>query len=410
MWSLAKRNMYFTYETKDSCIKFNFTYGIDTHKGWLSIYFHSFFLETKVGRNGFFNEEDAEEGEEPLPRPTTLQIPSSCYHRRHSSPSALGEGNAFQYPPPFNDSTGRVTPNPEPHEVEPCTDSDTFFPNNVRGCRHRTNSSPMKRLGTVVSQTWVDNTTPNHPHHSGEEAQMTSSNDSRCQLTSKHGSNHPADTIPVITTECSSNVITNDKMPPSDDEKPIVVDDHSSSRRRTASSLHCGFSLGLERSTEVVSPGRRPNSCPKHVGKCQADCVQSSLKMHQENPSPKRSKARSQSLIERRKSRKDTKLGLPTTTELKPKCKLSFPRPLSPRLSTSSSSKTVASPGAVVTSSRASKRRTNIMAAAAAFAAATAGAACSPSSPLSPSHARFSFCKCFVAWLLLIVIITCPWW
>lgn len=158
--------------------------------------------------------------------------------------------------------------------------------------------------------------------------------------------------------------------------------------KSSSSSVHCGFSLGLERSKEL--PEKRPNSCPKTVGKHKPNYIQTTA---QENPSPKHSKARSQSLLERRKGGKETKYAMSNSGELKPKRKFSFPRPLSPRLN-SSSPKPLASPGAVVTSSRPSKRRTSITAAAAAFAAATAGAPCSPSSPLTSSHARFSFRKC----------------
>ena len=163
--------------------------------------------------------------------------------------------------------------------------------------------------------------------------------------------------------------------------------DHQKQSKVSANSVHCGFSLGLERSKEL--PEKRPNSCPKTVGKHKTDYLQTTS---QENPSPKHSKARSQSLLERRKNGKEAKYGLLTSAELKPKRKFSFPRPLSPRLNPSPP-KPVASPGAVVTSSRASKRRTSITAAAAAFAAATAGAPCSPSSPMTSSHARFSFRK-----------------
>ena len=162
---------------------------------------------------------------------------------------------------------------------------------------------------------------------------------------------------------------------------------HKKQSKSSSNSVHCGFSLGLERSKEL--PEKRPNSCPKTVGKHKPDYLHTTS---QENPSPKHSKARSQSLLERRKNGKESKYGLLTSGELKPKRKFSFPRPLSPRLN-SSPVKPLASPGAVVTSSRASKRRTSITAAAAAFAAATAGAPCSPSSPLTSSHARFSFRK-----------------
>ena len=174
---------------------------------------------------------------------------------------------------------------------------------------------------------------------------------------------------------------------PSHNDKKTRNSKNTKQLKSSANSLHCGFSLGLERSKEL--PEKRPNSCPKTVGKHKPDYLPTSA---QENPSPKHSKARSQSLLDRRKGNKETKYGLLASGDLKQKRKFSFPRPLSPRLN-HSPPKPLSSPGAVVTSSRESKRKTSITAAAAAFAAATAGAPCSPSSPLISSHAKFSFRK-----------------
>ena len=408
----------------------------------------------------FFNEETIEDDEEPPIRPTTLQIPASCYYRRHSSPSALGEGHVFQYPTSIDTSTTCSTTD---SDLDKSNDSDVFFSNSLK--RNRVNSSPTKTPGesepSLGSQMWSgvstlgdsDSQTLTRPARyssecSGMSREHYTSNESTTvpklpELKPKgvrHDFENPTESIPVITMNCSANngpanamseiadasnvnleIDSNNNRSPllssgfnntptcngssngslasshisRDQTKEKYTKDkgrnHKKSKEekksKSANSVHCGFSLGLERSKEL--PEKRPNSCPKTVGKPKPDYIQTTA---QENPSPKHSKARSMSLLERRKGGKETKYAMSNSGELKPKRKFSFPRPLSPRLN-SSSPKPLASPGAVVTSSRAPKRRTSITAAAAAFAAATAGAPCSPSSPLTSSHARFSFRK-----------------
>ena len=411
---------------------------------------------------GLFDEESIEDDEEPLARPTTLQLPPSCYHRRHSSPSALGEGHVFRYP------TIDTSTNTADAELHRSSDSEALFTSGFNRSRSWVNSGPTKGHedsdSNLGSKTWPresqyssqGNSLSQH-HYTSQDKSLSNVGNSQIsegsglkQSKTRHGLLEIAgETIPVITMDCSlGNDDTSNQTPvleidannnpspksrsstaseqcnnvsnrksirgkngqndvckerqnkdKSIDEgikdsnyshvKAVSVHQNSIKDKKHSKSVmnSCGFSLGLERSKEL--PEKRPNSCPKTVGKQKPDYLKTTS---QENPSPKHSKARSQSLLERRKGGKEAKYGLTSSGELKPKRKFSFPRPLSPRLS-SSSPKPVASPGAVVTSSRASKRRTSITAAAAAFAAATAGAPCSPSSPLPSSHARFSFRK-----------------
>lgn len=428
-----------------------------------------------------YTEDTIEDGETTPGQHTTLQIPTSFYYRRHSSPSALGEGHVFQYPSSVVPNTCSTTIS----ELDQISDSAVFSLNSLK--RSSVNNSPTKPQmlrdfnhtsqicstskqvtseGNVGSQTWPR---PSH-YNIDDKSQCVSrgtnhSTESNGQIVEgfelkekklQHGGDNEA--IPLITMNSSTTaplngtlelahateIDANNNTSPSvnstvvnsqacnsgstnfsvpngkeirtkysrSSTKDIVNErqikqncvkssqskinsnveqndakDQKHSSKSSTNAQHCGFSLGLERSKEL--PDKRPNSCPKTVGKHKPDYIQTTP---QENPSPKHSKARSQSLLERRKGGKDGKYGLSNTGELKPKRKFSFPRPLSPRL-TSNIPKPGASPGAVVTSSRVSKRRTSITAAAAAFAAATAGAPCSPSSPLTSSHARFSFRK-----------------
>ncbi|CAB3984095.1 ras-specific guanine nucleotide-releasing factor 2-like isoform X1, partial [Paramuricea clavata] len=439
------------------------------------------------------NEETIEDDEETPVRPTSLQIPTSCYYRRHSSPSALGEGHVFQYPTSLETSTTCSTID---SELDTSNDSEAFFSSSLKRSRNRVNSSPTKPHGdndyslgspnwsatsrqgasesNLGSQTWLRPTQYNSEDNSLSHAQYTSHDKSHfaegntqvlegSELWEKkvrHGLENTAESIPVITMNCSTTEPLNgtseiSEIDANNNTSPLLSNTRMNSESYSNSSTHsnglngnsktirskeghikdkrvngsikivnqsnikdnsikkghtkdrsinhgnskekkqpksstnnCGFSLGLERSKEL--PEKRPNSCPKTVGKHKPDYLQTTP---QENPSPKHSKARSQSLLERRKGGKEVKYGLLNSGELKPKRKFSFPRPLSPRLNPSPP-KPLASPGAVVTSSRTSKRRTSITAAAAAFAAATAGAPCSPSSPFTSSHARFSFPPC----------------
>ena len=400
-----------------------------------------------------------EDDEEPPLRPTTLQIPASCYHRRHSSPSALGEGHVFKYPPSGETSTTCSTTD---SELNKSNDSEVFISNSLK--RNRVNSSPTKPHGEsdIASQMWSGTSTQGDSNsqtllkpaqYSSDCSSMSQGHFNSNEYTTlpklpdlkkkeERTAENASESIPVITMNCSTgNGRTNRDLEIADASSITLEIDSNNNRsplpssgvnntttcngssnssvatghvnrdqmdqgnvkdkrsnhkgakvekkpKSAGNSVHCGFSLGLERSKEL--PEKRPSSCPKTVGK--HNYMETTP---QENPSPKHSKARSQSLLERRKGGKETKYGLSNSGELKPKRKFSFPRPLSPRLN-SSSPKPLASPGAVVTSSRASKRRTSITAAAAAFAAATAGAPCSPSSPLTSSHARFSFRKCII--------------
>lgn len=318
-----------------------------------------------------------------------------------------------------------------------------FFSTSLKPSRLRVNSSPtkarIKNQSNPSSQTWPCG--PRQTQYNIEEKSLSSEGCSQViegsgEKKLKHGVDNTVECIPVITMDCSvtdtrsdnpvietdtnnntspllnstsmnhglnnketanSSVLSTNGKPArsrnghiKDSTNESTIKEGKHLQKPSKNSLHCGFSLGLERSKEVMLPEKRPNSCPKTVGKHRPDYLQTTP---QENPSPKHSKARSQSLLERRKGGKESKFWFPNSGELKPKRKFSFPRPLSPRMVNASSSKPVASPGAVVTSSRASKRKTSITAAAAAFAAATAGAPCSPSSPLKSSHARFSFRK-----------------
>ncbi|XP_028407100.1 ras-specific guanine nucleotide-releasing factor 2-like [Dendronephthya gigantea] len=417
------------------------------------------------------NEESIEDDEEPLARPTTLQLPQSCYHRRHSSPSALGEGHVFQYPN-LDTST-----NSTDSELDGRNDSEALFASGLKRSRSRVNSGPSKGRedsdSNLGSKTWPRESQYSSQGNSLSQIHCTSqgkslSHEGNGQVSevsgirerkSRRGSEIAVEPIPVITMDCSlGNNVTSENIDTLNQTSVLEIDANNNPSPKSSSSSivsehclnnvssgnivkttrgrsgqsdnllkerqnkdrsiyegikdsnhsyvkeisvqqnnikdkkhsksvmnSCGFSLGLERSKEL--PDKRPNSCPKTVGKQKPDYLKTTS---QENPSPKHSKARSQSLLERRKGGKEAKYGLSSSGELKPKRKFSFPRPLSPRLN-SSSPKPVASPGAVVTSARASRRRTSITAAAAAFAAATAGAPCSPSSPLPSSNARFSF-------------------
>ena len=295
----------------------------------------------------------------------------------------------------------------EQEKANESTRSELFLCSHLNCGRSRTNSSPSSELPKTLkntSATWNDDACENTISCNGEGVLLETSSDSLCQSRtvpkiartgrSRHGFNHSIECIPVITTECTSSDVTNDQEPTNNNTiSPIILPsdkERISVQNQTANGVSCGFSLGLERSTDVVVPGKRPNSCPKPVGRRKQTPLQNSMhKSSQENPSPKHSKS-SQSLHERRRDGKDKKLFIFTSSETKVKGKGSIP--LSPNMT--NSSKAIASPGAVVTSSRASKRRTSNTMAAAAFAAATAGAVCSPCSPLlSPSHHRFSFRK-----------------
>ncbi len=449
-----------------------------------------FILLAVKNHTGLFNEDTIEDVEETPVRPTTLQIPTSCYHRRHSSPSALGEGHVFHYPTVDTSTTCSTTDS----ELDRNNDSEILFSSSLKRSRNRVNSNPTKPQGeresslgsqiwsnpsrqtseySLSSQTWPrpaqynsEGDSLSQPHCINQDKKQSTEYTTqvleRSELREKklrHGLENTVESIPVITMNSSTTETLNrtSEIDANNNPSPLLGNasiyskaysngsansvvnsngkvfrskeshvkdksvngsinkDHNSKQRNiknnikenytkdssvnhsntkekkqsksSVNSLHCGFSLGLERSKEL--PEKRPNSCPKTVGKHKPDYLQTTP---QENPSPKHSKARSQSLLERRKGGKEVKYGLSTSSELKPKRKFSFPRPLSPRLN-SSSPKPAGSPGAVVTSSRVSKRRTSVTAAAAAFAAATAGAPCSPSSPLTSSHARFSFRK-----------------